>query len=451
MDTKKIGGLSASKAIWPVIIILALLNVSIVFLMVSISSASGELSKGMSSSGEYTSDASSLLAASSLLSETSRNFILMPVTKDGEFNINPLAAYNRELGSERMPDKVNSRFKHYDVTEAEKKTVAEAADCAKRMMDSQSHALALIDAVYPFPDNPNLKKIKLAKLSKQEKAWPAEKKLGTARTLVLGEEYNLNKQTVSECINEVMRSIKEDASVKAAATQQKIGTFHTLLWVFAILIIAIMVFTFMLIFTGMINPLQRFVKVIDSSNALEENKGLKEVRTLAAAYNRLLRRRDALDTILKSAAETDTLTNLPNRYSFEQYLFESDDKDSLAIVLFDVNFLKKTNDQYGHAAGDELLKKCAKCILSVFGSSEDKRCFRFGGDEFAAVIKDTTVQDIELMIARFESNQEKYDISIACGYSFTDDIKKTTVKDLLNDADKAMYRSKNEMHKRDGR
>ena len=95
---------------------------------------------------------------------------------------------------------------------------------------------------------------------------------------------------------------------------------------------------------------------------------------MASAYNNLEKRREAL----RSVAETDTLTNLPNRYRFEKYILSAGDSGySLAILMFDINYLKETNDTLGHSAGDELIQKVAHCISSCFGENS----FRIGGDE----------------------------------------------------------------------
>lgn len=440
-------GISATTILWPIIIVLVILHAGIVFFILQINSNSSELSGTMKSSGEYISDATSLLAGSSLLSETSSNFVLMPKTKDGELNVQPLAAYANELGVDRRGDQVAKRFEKYKVSKQDKDFINKAAKCADNMLKSQLHAIALIDSVYKIPDTPALNDIPLPELSAKEKAYPNEKKLGTARSMILGSEYALNKQSVSTNVNACTSSIEEEAGKKAAASQQKIRMFRTLLWIFTFLIIASLVLAFVILFTNLIIPLEKFVRRIDSSNTLDEDKGLKEVRTVASAYNRLLKRRDALDSILRSAAETDSLTNLPNRYSFEQHLLESGEEGySMAIVLFDVNYLKKTNDTKGHAAGDKLLQDSANCILACFGSSGDSKCFRFGGDEFAAVIKNTNIELIENMIEKFEKAQDRYDVSISCGYSYAEDISKTTIKDLMSEADKQMYKNKKDIH-----
>ena len=167
------------------------------------------------------------------------------------------------------------------------------------------------------------------------------------------------------------------------------------------------------------------------------------MRLVASAYNGVSRRRDELDSILRSAAETDALTNLPNRYRFEQYILEAETSGySVAVLLFDVNYLKATNDTQGHLAGDKLLINVAECISSCFGDN----CFRLGGDEFAAIVRDCTPESIEAMISRFEEVQKEKNVSISFGYAYTDEIGKTSFKKLLDEADQKMYARKEQMH-----
>jgi diguanylate cyclase (GGDEF)-like protein len=167
---------------------------------------------------------------------------------------------------------------------------------------------------------------------------------------------------------------------------------------------------------------------------------------VANAYNTVRKRRDALEAILRSAAKTDALTKLPNRYSFEQYILEAGERGySAAVLLFDVNFLKKVNDTQGHLAGDTLLCSTAECIASCFG----EHCFRFGGDEFAAVVRDCTPESIEYMLEKFEVEQRMRDISISTGCAYAADIGTTSYRELLDLADKDMYVRKKAVHSRE--
>lgn len=85
-------------------------------------------------------------------------------------------------------------------------------------------------------------------------------------------------------------------------------------------------------------------------------------------------------------SETDRLTNMPNRRSYEFALEKlRKEKRDVIIVAYDVNGLKKTNDTLGHDAGDELICAAAQCIQMCFGAWGT--CYRTGGDEFIAILE----------------------------------------------------------------
>ncbi|MFO7952457.1 MAG: diguanylate cyclase [Bacillota bacterium] len=83
----------------------------------------------------------------------------------------------------------------------------------------------------------------------------------------------------------------------------------------------------------------------------------------------------------------DQLTNLYNRHYFEQCKEKLKYIPMLSVIMTDVNGLKMINDTYGHEAGDELLKKYANLLIKSFKQSD--LIFRWGGDEFIIILKNT--------------------------------------------------------------
>ena len=277
--TKTIGGIAANSLMRPIIIILAVLHIAIIGLIMQINATSAELSETMKTAGQQIEEATSVLAGTSLLSETSTNFILMPVTEHGEVNVDPLVAFATEIQRPRRGNQVP------------------------------------LPKVYP------LNQIPLPELTESEKALPKEEKLAQSKTIALGAVANMNKRAVSLNTNACADIIKANAGAKAAEIGKKIAILRVVLLGGALLIMLILVGTFVALYKQMIHPLIGFVQLITANQPLNEEKGLQEVRMVASAYNSLRKRRDALDAILRSAAETDVLTNLPNRYRFEQYLW----------------------------------------------------------------------------------------------------------------------------------
>jgi diguanylate cyclase (GGDEF)-like protein len=438
-----VSGVSAGKLVFPIVAVLVVLHLAVISVIFMINKTSGALSATMRDAGVYKQEATSLLAGSSVLSETASGFVLQPVSANGEVNVGPLSAYAQELMQDRRGADVMRRFQSYDVPEKAVEYLSVAAECADNMMQAQLHAIALMRSVHPLPELPQLDAIPDFALTQEEQSMTDAQREEQARTLVLGSVYGLNKQSVSQNVSACVGVLEEYSSQNAAAASRKLAILRAVMWAVTLTIIAILTATFVLLFTQLILPLGKIARKIPTGSALDEKVGFQEVRLVASAYNDVRARRDALDGILRSAAETDALTKLPNRYRFEQYILEAEESGySAAVVLFDVNYLKSTNDTLGHLAGDKLLVTAAECIAACFGEN----CFRFGGDEFAAIVRDCTPESIEAMIARFEQMEKERNISVSLGYAYTDEIGKTSFKKLLSEADKKMYAHKELVH-----
>lgn len=91
----------------------------------------------------------------------------------------------------------------------------------------------------------------------------------------------------------------------------------------------------------------------------------------------------AMSSELKKTQEVDSLTQLPNRRSFENNLRYSDVMDQAYIWMMDMDHFKMINDHYGHIRGDEVLSEMGKLMLGLKG--ETLRFFRWGGEEFFCV------------------------------------------------------------------
>ena len=96
--------------------------------------------------------------------------------------------------------------------------------------------------------------------------------------------------------------------------------------------------------------------------------------------------------MLEGLAERDSMTGLYNRRKFEESVaFYSEQKDrNICMISADANFLKLTNDIFGHEAGDMLLQNIAKIMDEL--SKSDWLVARCGGDEFRAILPDTKLE-----------------------------------------------------------
>ena len=157
--------------------------------------------------------------------------------------------------------------------------------------------------------------------------------------------------------------------------------------------------------------------------------------------------------LLSKLAYQDGLTELPNRTSFMEDMvdLESHKQTTGLIAMFDVNNLKKVNDELGHTYGDQMIIMAASVIFSSFGSIG--KCYRIGGDEFVFISKDTNeesfLKQYHVMLKQIEEiNRQKnpFTLSIAMGYSLINNEEKS-MSEILDEADTNMYENKKEMKK----
>ena len=167
-------------------------------------------------------------------------------------------------------------------------------------------------------------------------------------------------------------------------------------------------------------------------------------------------KRTAVSDLLRSMAYTDQLTGLSNRAQFERRLDELDaekhEHETVAVLVFDVNDLKKVNDNYGHQEGDVLIRLAAAAISSAFVG--DFLSYRIGGDEFASIYSGresrTYIEhQIDMFFKRVEnmnvSQPEHLKLSIAVGVAYMSVATSESISSVFRRADRIMYENKKEM------
>lgn len=446
---RPVGGVPIRRLAVPLQIIVGILHLTIVLLILLIGRSSAELSAAMQSAARYTQEATSLLAGSNVLSDTASTFVMRPTRENGEVNTYPLISYVGELSNPRRGGDILTRFRTYNVDEEVLRSLETAASSADYLLQSQLHALALAFSVYPPPETLPLKTIPVVELSEAERQMTDSKKMAEARLLLLGDEYSQNKQSVFENVSACVERLQSTSAQRAAEIGRKVAMLRFALWAVTGTIILILCITSAVLHATLLRPLSRFVQLMPKDQPLDEQSGVREVRLVASTYNDVLKRRNELDSILRSAAEKDALTGLANRYRFQQYCLELEEADgSVAVLLFDINFLKQTNDTLGHTAGDRLICAAAKCISDSFGEENTDNCFRLGGDEFAALVRGRTQEEIGVMIDNFRAAEKAEGVSISMGFAYSFRIGEPSLRALMDEADEKMYKEKLLVHER---
>ena len=156
---------------------------------------------------------------------------------------------------------------------------------------------------------------------------------------------------------------------------------------------------------------------------------------------------------LAHQANFDLLTDLPNRYLFEDRLAHTAarakrENSPLALLYVDIDDFKEVNDRLGHRAGDNVLRSIAKRLTAVVRESDTVA--RIGGDEFAIVLESLAHVEDAAAVARkmlaalalpFIEQNQRLNLTCSIGISFFL-LDGTDAKSLLDHADRAMYRAK---------
>jgi len=160
---------------------------------------------------------------------------------------------------------------------------------------------------------------------------------------------------------------------------------------------------------------------------------------------------------LDQLARLDGLTEIPNRRAMEDWAHEEwalclRQKQSLAVLMIDIDEFKRYNDDYGHLAGDECLKRVAKVLASNLPRTTDL-CARYGGEEFSVLLHDTerdgAVTVAQRLLEAVDDLQIEHRTASACstvsvsiGVTAGVPRSELTLDDFFRKADLALYRAK---------
>ena len=140
----------------------------------------------------------------------------------------------------------------------------------------------------------------------------------------------------------------------------------------------------------------------------------------------------------------DVQTGIKNRSAFEKEMerYLKGDKNAALIVL-DINNLKRNNDKYGHKAGDETIVHAAKIIEESFiGIGET---FRIGGDEFCVICEEIPMDLVDTALSKLDhllteiNEKRNVKIVLAYGYASYNKNESESIYSIFAQADKAMY------------
>lgn len=157
---------------------------------------------------------------------------------------------------------------------------------------------------------------------------------------------------------------------------------------------------------------------------------------------------------IQALSVKDELTGLSNRRGWRDHLHQTitqakSNRDTVGIVLLDLDHFKQYNDQYGHLVGDQVLRMAARSL-----SMDSERFFpgRYGGDEFILIFQGMDAKAVEAMLDKVfaylekahgaESFAELPHVTFSAGYVIAQAADVEQESDLIEQADQALYLSK---------
>ena len=197
------------------------------------------------------------------------------------------------------------------------------------------------------------------------------------------------------------------------------------------------------------------IKSLEILHEVKETQQNSEIYRLQnVELTREIEERKKIQAELERIITLDPLTGLFNR----RYFFELTQKEldrsrrynhPISIIMLDIDHFKQVNDRFGHLVGDRVIVEVAHRIRKALRRI-DHAC-RYGGEEFAILLPETSLRQAELVATRLwqlvskqptVSGELKLKITVSVGVATTYLKSPITVDTLLDRADRAMYRAK---------
>jgi diguanylate cyclase (GGDEF)-like protein len=178
-----------------------------------------------------------------------------------------------------------------------------------------------------------------------------------------------------------------------------------------------------------------------------ENEHLIHIVNQCLAKYRTLKEKENLEEEVKRLSITDDLTGLYNHRHFFKTLGAElarlkRQKTFLSLLMFDLDNFKRYNDLYGHLEGDKVLRKIGEIVKNSIRGNVDSG-YRYGGDEFAALLVGASVDQALVIAERVRSSIEQAgfrNITVSIGLAEYED--RFDLEGFVKSADDAMYISK---------
>lgn len=170
-----------------------------------------------------------------------------------------------------------------------------------------------------------------------------------------------------------------------------------------------------------------------------------DIQALIAAYNETVSELEEVHNKLRTMADRDGLTGAYNRRSLDKALealdfgLDSGEVNHVSCLFMDIDSFKGFNDTHGHLAGDEILCRITAILTRIVG---DRSVFRYGGEEFAVVLRNYDLpQSMRIAEVLRREVEKDTNVTISIGVALMPD-HALSGEVLIARADKALYQAK---------
>jgi len=206
------------------------------------------------------------------------------------------------------------------------------------------------------------------------------------------------------------------------------------------------------------------IGVIGMDNATKYGLSVDDMDFMAILSHQLSAgiEKSRLFTKLQQLSQHDGLTGLYNHRVFQERLLQEMIRRNrtlqpLSLMMLDIDHFKQFNDNYGHPAGDSVLKELSRIITTHTRCNSIDVCCRYGGEEFAVIMPELAPSHATKIAERLRKSVEEHvfilkdrklerEVTISLGVAGVHGEDNLGPEDLVKKADDALYRSK-----RDGR
>jgi len=278
-----------------------------------------------------------------------------------------------------------------------------------------------------------------------------------AIALLFSKKYLKAKEKIMLPIDKFLLSLEKSTSTKIKSCNNTVDGIYNKIFLTIAFGIAFFILIIYVLRKKLLIPI---ASLTESITAYELGKELNkptifyddELGLMTKKFYYMKERLDERFEAITQLSLTDPLTQIKNRRAFfelgDDYLrLASRYSHSLSLFIIDIDFFKNVNDTYGHLVGDEILKH----LVNTVGVSlrQTDLFARFGGEEFIVLLPETNLnnamgvaENIRLLVENtpYENDELHIPIAISIGVNeFTDE---KNISELIDSADKALYRAK---------